>query len=150
MTVRTFGSKRKGKILIFVIVAVLVAVAGGGFAYMKFGKAKSGSAKVKVEEPKMLVPLDEFILNLADSQEARYLKVQITLEMQVEKEEKTLEEEKPRLRDAIISVLSQKYYRQLLSAKGKEQLKENIRVACNRTLGREAVTEVLFTDFAMQ
>ena len=149
MTGRVFGDKRRGKILIFVIVAMLAVLAGGGFAFMKLGKAKGNSAKA--EKPKVLVPLDEFVVNLADSQQARYLKVQVALEMEEEKGgEKLLEEEKPRLRDAIISVLSQKYYNQLLSANGKARLKEDIRASCNRNLGRETVTDVLFTDFAMQ
>jgi flagellar FliL protein len=75
----------------------------------------------------------------------------VTLEVESEKKgEGAMEEEKPRLRDAIIFVLGQKSYNDLLSTSGKTRLKEDIRVACNGGLGRDVVKEVLFTDFAMQ
>ena len=145
-----FARKSSGKMLIFAIVGILVLLAGGGFAYMKLGKGKGKGAKAKVEKPTVLVPLEEFVVNLADTEQARYIKIQVTLEVESEKKGETMEEDKPRLRDAIIFVLGQKSYNELLSTSGKTRLKEDIRVACNRGLDRDVVKEVLFTDFAMQ
>ena len=150
-----FSSNQVGKIRIFIIAGVLVALLAGGavfFLKSKASKSKSGKTHVKkvVEKPKELLALDEFVVNLADPQESRYLKVQISLEVIADKESKKLEEEKPRLRDAVITVISQKKYHQLLTAEGKAQLKEEIKKACNKTLGHKKIHQVLFTDFAMQ
>ncbi len=147
--------RKSGKIRIFIIAGVLAAIlAGGAVFFFKSKASKSKGAKAhakKLEEkPKELVPLDEFIVNLADPNQPRYLKVQISLEIIADKKHKNLEEEKPKLRDAVITVLSQKKYNQLLSAEGKAHLKEELKMACNNVLGHDKVQEVLFTDFAMQ
>lgn len=157
----------KGKILIFLIAGVLLMVALGGVAVVKFkgGHKKHAKAEAEVAAPvtgpKTEVDMGEMVVNLADTSESRYLKVNIVLEV-----EGTMpasgEGEKagasPKMRDAVIETLSARTYEELLSPKGKSDLKESIKTIVNKTLkesnkatGQEAkVTDVFFNDFAMQ
>ncbi len=147
---------KSGKMLIPIIIGVLVLVAVGGVAFMKFkgGPKKHGKEK-PVAEATSTMDLGEMVVNLADTKEPHYLKIKIVLEGTGLSEggghgggESTVS---PKMRDAVIACLSARTFGELLTPEGKETLKKSIKDTVNKTLGEEAeVTEVFFSDFAMQ
>jgi len=125
----------------------------------------------------IILDLGEFILNLSDPNSKRYLKVNVALELsrastdppvegmggggsggegkekanplQVIQEE--MEQYKPAMRDAIISVLSSKTAEELSSLSGKELAKEQIKAAVDPLFGGEReVMRVSFGTFIIQ
>lgn len=145
----------KGKMVIILVLAVVALLAGLGIIVLK-SKKSSEPAKVPTSEMK----LGEFIVNLADTNEIRYLKTNIVLEVEGAKPAGGGhgghggggDATDPRVRDAIIQVMSSKRFTELQSPEGKEKLKEQIAEAVNERKKEEhiKVVEVFFNEFAMQ
>lgn len=124
----------------------------------------------------VVVDLGDFILNLSDENQRRYLKTNVALEItQPEQEEaapakkegghghgeeaapapseleKRLAEYKPAIRDAVITNLSSKTAVELSTVAGKELAKEQIMSAVNGILaGQNEVLRVSFGQFIIQ
>ena len=94
------------------------------------------------------LPLETFIVNL--QVKGSFLKTSIQLEFTEPVLPKTIESEVPKIRDAVIRVLSAKGSAEILTAEGKERLREELRDAINQTLGAEDVSKVYFTEFIIQ
>jgi flagellar FliL protein len=63
---------------------------------------------------------------------------------------KELEKSLPRLRDALILLLSSKTYLDLSSFEGKQQLKQDIKKRVSELPVGKKVTDVFFTEFVAQ
>ena len=128
----------------------------------------------------VLLDLGDFILNLADTTGRRYLKVGVAMELSKTEEEvkaaaapaeksgghgheaatpvdpnaaiaAEMERYKPAIRDAIISVLSNKTSEELSSPTGKELAKEEILEMVNNIFdGQREVMRVSFGQFIIQ
>jgi flagellar FliL protein len=96
------------------------------------------------------VALDDFVVNLADSEVQHYLKSSVSLALSDPALEEQVKTSTPQLRDAILMLMSRHTYAELQKAKGKIELKESIKEKANELLGDESVTSVYFTAFAMQ
>lgn len=148
-------SRNDGKTLIIIIAVVLVVVCSvAGVAVMKM-KAHKGGGKDKVPTgPVSMLSVGEMVVNLADTREIRYLKIDAVLEvrgnMEASGEGEGGEAAKAPLRDALITVLSSKTLADLNRPGGKEQLKTELMAACNKHLEEAQVTNVYFNEFAMQ
>lgn len=153
------GNAGKSKVLMIAMVAVLLVGCVAGVAVVK----KSSAAKGKKEAdkgPTVAVSVGELVVNLADTDAVRYLKVDIVLEMRGEVEAggegghggggEAAGGTQTKVRDALIQTLSSKKFNQLLEPKGKEELKKEIIAAVNERLEGAEVVEVLFNEFAMQ
>ncbi len=145
---------RRGKSLIVIIIVMLLLGAVGGVAFMKFGVNKQGKAS-HGPEPTTTMQMGEMVVNLADSKEPHYLKTKIVLEVKGtggggHGHGGGAEEASPKIRDAVIAVLSARTFGELLTPEGKTALKESIKKTVNESLGEERVTNVFFSDFAMQ
>lgn len=101
-------------------------------------------------EPRPTLPLDEFVINLADSEEIRFLKMALELELADESDKEPLTKLKPQLRDTVIRTASRRTLMSLITAGGKDRLKKELKREINQALGADIVTEVYFTAFAMQ
>lgn len=122
----------------------------------------------------ILLDLGEFILNLSDTVHRRYLKVGVAMELSKTEEEMNMqapqkgghneeaidpnaaiagemERYKPAIRDAIISVLSNKTSDELSTPTGKEIAKEEILEMVNNIFeGQREVLRVSFGQFIIQ
>lgn len=143
---------RRGKIPVVMILVVVVALAlaGTGFVLFKGGGKKDS----KKEAHETLLPLPEFVLNLADTDEARYLKMEISLGVKGDSHggggHGGTDPRMPIIRDTIISVTGRHTYSELLNDSGKEQLKVEIVQALEKAVKDLHVSNVYFTNFAMQ
>ncbi len=100
--------------------------------------------------------LDEFVVNLADKYQPRYLKVTISLEVESNdprsggRGDDKKEAEDVKVRDAIISVLTGKHFADLVALGGKDELKAKLKSEINSVLEDRKVVNIYFTSFAMQ
>lgn len=128
-----------GKMVLIIGLAVIVLIAGLGIVLLK-GKKPKGPVKL----PEFEMALGDFVVNLADTSEVRYLKVNIVLvaEGAAPKSEGGEGEGKgggsPKVRDAIIGVLSSKHFSELATAAGKEELKKEIMDSINKKPAEES------------
>jgi flagellar FliL protein len=124
-------------------------------------------AETHVEVHGMLYPTRERIVNLADTGILRYLKVTLVLEVFDPEnpkgeakggEEKKGKEELPKdlrpklpvMEDRITAILSARTATELMSADGKQRLKDDLRDGLNQVLQEDRILAVYFTDFIIQ
>lgn len=155
----------KKKLIIIIIVVVLVLVLGGVGAFFALGGSKgegeeggeeeaeaeaeaNGEEGAAGELPGAIFPLEVFIVNL--SVKGSFLKTSIQLEFVEPMPPPSLENDIPRIRDAIIRVLSSKTAADLLGSEGKETLREEVKEVVNDTLGADDVSQIYFTEFIIQ
>lgn len=94
------------------------------------------------------VALPPFVVNLADPNARRYLKV--VLEVEVTSNPELLEENKAKIRDALLMLLSSKNSQDLSTLEGKILLRKEIVDRLNQAIGQPKVSRVYFTDFVIQ
>jgi flagellar FliL protein len=144
--------KKKSK-LKWVIIAVvaLVVIAAGAIAGFYFF-TKTEVKKPAAEKPVVITiwPMEAFIINIAETNGERYLKIVVQLEVSDPDVVKELDQLKPRLRDSILDLLTPKTYKELMDLTGKQRLREEIAGRINNILQRGKVTKVYFTDFVVQ
>lgn len=166
----------KIKIILIAVIATLVVGAGGYFGYTMFLKDKVQTTKAGVKTNQQVVAqqtqqqagatgqqvslvqpvvsaktfgLDEFLVNLADEDGKRYLKVKVFLGYDNKKLDTELEEKKPILRDAIISVLRTKKAADI-TPKGVESVKIEIIQRINSILEKGQLNNVYINDILVQ
>jgi flagellar protein FliL len=105
--------------------------------------------------PKYIAHLDGFTVNLADPEDTHFLRVSIDLGIDhlPEGADKTKPQQSlptPRIRDAILSVLTVCKANELVTPEGKAQLKKNLMEALNKSAPELGVREIYFTEFLVQ
>jgi len=144
---------KKSKKNLYLIAGIIVlALAGGVVAYLLLAGGKGGAheaQKVEKKETKTaLVALDSFVLNLAE--QGRFLKVTMQFELADATSQPLVTSKMPQLRDAIITLMSSKSAESVSSPEGKLQLKDELLLRANQTMGNEPFKNLYFTEFVMQ
>ena len=139
----------------FVSILVCLAIVGVALLVVRprlGGHGREAEAAPVVKETPVTVELDEFTVNLADSDRGRYLKITLVLEVPDAGAGRKVEEFKPQIQDAIISTLTGQYYHALQSPQGKAQLKAQLKEQTEKVLQGAGVSvrDVLFVQFVMQ
>lgn len=96
-----------------------------------------------------IVTIPTVTINLADKDNIRYLKVGFDIEVSTEDAKKALEEQKARIRDSIIILLSSKTYAELSTTEGKLKVKNEISTRLNQILGVPRVVQIYFNEFVI-
>lgn len=96
-----------------------------------------------------IVTIPTVTINLADKDIIRYLKVGFDIEVSTEDAKKALEEQKARIRDSIIILLSSKTYAELSTTEGKLKVKNEISTRLNQILGVPRVVQIYFNEFVI-
>ena len=148
------------KTLLLGAVAVIVLLGGGGGAYYwmsaRGGDAATAegaeAAPAHEEEAGVAVPLEPFVVNLADPGGSRFLRVNLSL---VVDEAHALEfEENPtvmaRVRSAILELLAQQTADPLITPDGKTALKQAIAEGAGHAVEGLHISDVLFSEFVVQ
>jgi flagellar FliL protein len=94
--------------------------------------------------------MEPFVVNLADPNQPRYLKIRISLESKEIKVNEEYEKRSPQLRDMILTLLSTKSYKDISDSEGKNRLREEITSRLNQLLSSFQVKAVYFTEFMIQ
>lgn len=119
--------------------------AEGGHGEAK-GGGGHGGGKDKAASNNVALP--PFVVNLADPNARRYLKV--VLEVEVTSNPELLEDNKAKIRDALLMLLSSKTSQDLSTLEGKILLRKEIVDRLNQAIGQPKVSRVYFTDFVIQ
>jgi flagellar protein FliL len=156
---KTAGDPVRKSRKLWIMVGILVVVAAVGsaafLAYPHFGgsrnvpKEKSGQES-RNARVKAILPLDSFLVNLADAENICFVKATFQLGL----EEEWTEESKnsvaiASMRDSIISLLSSKTAQQIMTSQGKDKLREEIRSRMNGVSPKKVI-EVYIVDFVVQ
>ncbi len=117
-------------------------------------KSKSlKSALPKDEDVKKVIELPPFIVNLADTDQARYLRMTVSLGVGGEEgggEEKPDNLFMTRVRNAMLAVLSEKTSDDVLNAEGKAKLRKELLNAARAASEEPRVEAIYITDFIVQ
>lgn len=97
-----------------------------------------------------MATLPSVMVNLADAAGDRYLRVGMEVEVSTPDAVRELDAQAPKVRDAIIILLSGKTYTELSSAEGKMALKNEVAARLNQILGTPRVIRIYFTEFVVQ
>ncbi|MBL8324423.1 MAG: flagellar basal body-associated FliL family protein [Rubrivivax sp.] len=144
-------AKSKKMLLIIVAAVVLVAVLGVGAMLMLKKKpaesedeeadgskpAKAAAVKVDPKAVPTFVPLDPFVVNLADKEAERYAQVGITLEITDAKLGDQIKALMPAIRHTVLMLLAEKTAAQLIDRGGKEMFARQVQRESSRVLGAE-------------
>jgi flagellar protein FliL len=147
---------RKLWVLLGIFVFVIAACGAAILAYPRVrGLRNSNTAKenqvFKTARVKGILPLESFLVNLADREGGCFVKVTFQLGL----EDKWKDENKnsvtiASIRDTIISLLSTKTSDQIMTSQGKDKLREEIRLRANDISPEIKVVEVYIVDFVIQ
>jgi len=147
--------------LIFLIVAVLLVVTvglAGGF-FMMWNKlsdlntqANAAAQDQQVQTPALgtLFPLDTFIVNLADQERSRYLRVTMDLELLAPADSEKLNQRLPQVRDRILMLLPSKRFADIASTEGKTALRDEMIGKLNGLFPGTVIKNIFFTEFVVQ
>jgi flagellar FliL protein len=163
-------SESKGNTKLFIIfgaVALLLMIGVGVGAYYVGAKtaavapAEAPAAEIETKtaaraaDPKVdsigpLVPINEFLINLLDKDNSRYLKATITLEVDSKDAADEIETRMPQIRDAILLLTSNKTFAELHDLQGKMQLRAELIGHLNTLLAHGQVKHIYITNFVIQ
>jgi flagellar protein FliL len=153
------GSSKKMMILGILVVLLLGGVGGAAWWLLggghgderrNGGREEQAMGDQRELEPGPVMELDPFLLNLADRDELRFLKVSIKLELDRPEEQTDFNAKIPAIRDSLLVLLSSKESQLLRSVNGKRRVREEIMARVNTVMSRGKITNVYFTDFIIQ
>ena len=158
--------KKKLIIIIAAVVALLGMVGGGAAVYMKKKAAAEAAAAAEADDeegdgadtgkkaaakeahkkdekhtPPVFVPLDPFVVNLADREADRFAQVGITLEVADAHVGDEIKAYMPAIRNNILLLLAHKSSQELMEPEGKELLAKEVRREALRPMGIELPDE---------
>jgi flagellar FliL protein len=114
---------------------------------------KAETSKIEKPEPAKqghIYSLDSLVVNLADTEFPRYLKIKIDIESEEPKANEEYAKRSPQLKDAILTILTSKTYPEISESKGKLKLKEEIVLKANQLFEKFKVKTIYFTEFVVQ
>lgn len=155
------GNKGGKRIVVIAVAAVLLLAGGAGAAWYFLGRTPSGEADPQaaaaVRKPGIFVDLDPFTVNLADPGGERFAQIGLVIEVADSGTVENLKQGMPRLRNAILLLLSSKRGDELLTIEGKKALADEVSALASESIGRPAagagpspVTGVHFSKFIVQ
>lgn len=140
--------------------ALLIIVGGmllaGGTPPLVLGRWRADGQAVPEPPSVVSLELGEFLVNLADTDQPRYLKTEIILEVSGLQDKAGhgasdgVDANIARIRDTSLSVLSSHTYNDLMGEEGKDLLRQELARRINDELPQITVHEVLFSSFVMQ
>lgn len=123
------------------------AAEAGANALVAEGSGEEDALEEGEEALGAIYPLEAFVVNLEGG---RYIRIQAQLEFTGRDVPKRFYTRLVPVRDGIITLLSKKKQDDVLSDKGKENLKKDIKDLVNEVLRKEEVKQVYFTQFVVQ
>jgi flagellar protein FliL len=133
-------------------IVALVAIAQLGCN--KGQSAEAASKDSKIPKITSVMHLEPFVVNLADQEDNRFLRIGVDLGLESATPAKEAKGEgavpTARIRDCLLGVLSSWHSDALLAPGGQEKLKDELLKALQARVPELSVGEVYFTDFLVQ
>lgn len=130
---------------------VLLLACGGGVYWAYF--AAPGAQAAEPSKPPAVLPLEPFVVNLADPGGRRFIRLTLGLVVDGEEHVKAFTEDtilRTRVRSALIELIAQQTAESLINPDGKAALKKRVADAVTAHAGHLKVSDVLFTEFIVQ
>jgi len=160
------GGSSIGKMLMVVVLALASSAGGGVMSFVLISKtlaapAKAGEKPEKADQEKVaelleksaVIPLEPFVVNLADPDAARYLRIKVSLMIDDKSKLKEVSENQAlqlKLRDVILESLTAKRSQDLINAEGKNKLRREIQEKVAIYFRAPKLVDVMFTEFVIQ
>ncbi|HEX4842775.1 MAG TPA: flagellar basal body-associated FliL family protein [Limnobacter sp.] len=151
------GSK---KLIIIVAVVLTLLIGGGAAAYFMVLAPKAEHAEEEVakkpETPPSFAVLDQFVVNLAEPDNTRYLQIGITYEVSTPQAAEEIKTYTPVIRSRILLVLSGKTVSDLTTIEGKQRLMDELVDLARVTVHGDpkdptrGIRDVHFSSFVIQ
>ena len=147
--------KKKLIVIGAVVLALVLALGAGAVVFLKQRAAHAAAAAAAEEDAAsaetatpgtpgaavkgapFYLPLDPFIVNLADREADRYAQIGITFEVENSMTGDQIKAYMPAIRNAVLMILANKTSKDLLNREGKEQLALEIQREAVRPMGIE-------------
>jgi flagellar FliL protein len=163
--------KKSKKLLMWIALLVVLLAGGGGFYFWRVRaasqalakgadekKQQSGDQHGKTEnaeagdaEVTQVIELQPFIVNLADKNESRYLRMTISLGVAAgDSEHKVDPLFTTKIRNAILATISTQTSEQVLTVEGKAALRKEMLAAAKAAASEPEVLTIYITDFIIQ
>jgi len=155
----TAPSAAKRSLAFLPTLGILAALAAGAFAVVLFvvrpmfpPPAPSNVAREPVSQKfGRVVALDSVVVNVAQTEGRRYLKITVHLEVpEDEKIAKEVEQRKPQLLDLIVATLTKKSLAEVTAPEALDRLRGEVLERMTQALGPERVRQVFITEFVVQ
>lgn len=146
-------ARRKSVWLVAGAIVVLLACAAVAVFATSGEPEQDAAAAPAPRDATTVVSLEPFIVNLADQEHERYLRLTVSLVLACEAGTPAEKEEGPEhalVRDRVLSVLGSKHAEELISFEGKEALRLELQRCLADLLPDQTVLDVLFTEFLVQ
>ena len=155
-----------GKMLLVVLLALVSSAGGGVMSWVLISKtigAQAQAAKpdekaeeenlAEVLEKSAVLPLEPFVVNLADTEAARYLRIKISLMIDNKEKLPEIAENQAlqlKVRDVILQSLTNKTSQDLINEDGKNKLRHEIQEKVAVYFREPKLVDVMFTEFVIQ
>jgi flagellar FliL protein len=163
------GGSSIGKMLMVVLLAIVSSAGGGVVSFVLISRTLSAQAKSadnpdktkEAEQEKIaallqksaVLPLEPFVVNLADADSARYLRIKISLMIDDKSKVKEITENQPlqqKVRDVILQSLTAKTSQDLIDEEGKNKLRKELQDKVSLYFREPKLVDVMFTEFVIQ
>jgi len=163
------GGSAIGKMLLIVVLALVSSAGGGVVSFVLINRALGAQAKaadkpdksLEAEQEKIekllqksaVLPLDPFVVNLADTDAARYLRIKISLMIDDKSKVKEVTDNQAlqlKVRDVILQSLTVKTSQDLINEEGKNKLRHEIQEKVALYFRDPKLVDVMFTEFVIQ
>lgn len=153
-------SKKKLLVIVGALIVVLALAGAGAMFFLKKknagidedgedGAAAETSHSAPAHDkksPPTFLPIDNLVVNLADTGGERFAQVGITFQMADAHSADELKTNMPQVRSAVLMLVSSRSSEELLSREGKEKLARTIAAEASRTFGIEPQEEAAADD----
>jgi flagellar FliL protein len=158
-------SANSGSLIMMVLIVVLSNAFGAvttWFFVRRSAPAAAAAGEGKAKEPvdmaaqlekSAVIPLEPFVVNLADADAARYLRIKVSLMVDDKSKLKEVEENQAlqlKVRDLILQTLTRKTSRDLTNDEGKNKLRHEIQDELGPFFKTPKLNDVMFTEFVIQ
>lgn len=163
------GGSSIGKMLMVVLLAVVSSAGGGVISFVLINRTLNAQARIadnpdkakEAEQEKIaallqksaVLPLEPFVVNLADADAARYLRIKISLMIDDKSKVKEISDNQPlqqKVRDVILQSLTAKTSQDLMDQEGKNKLRKELQDKVSLYFREPKLVDVMFTEFVIQ
>ena len=156
------------KILLIVLLALVSSAGGGLVTFMLVKRTLNVNAEAKPADKKdederekiakmleksAVLPLEPFVVNLADPEAPRYLRIKVSLMVDDKSKSKELADNQAlqlKVRDIILQSLTAKTSHDIINEEGKNKLRHEIQEKISVYFQQPKLVDVMFTEFVIQ
>lgn len=140
---------RYGKIFLYTGIILLQTLAAYGVYHFYYSDIQNWLGSFESDES-YYYHIEDVIVNPAESNGERYLILTVVVEVESNDEMATLEQNNAQIVDNLNLILSSKTADELISIESRNQIKQEIGMMVNETLGKKVVRNLFITKYVLQ